>query len=71
MTTQEAITYMQLYKFRLQGSLGDLHNDIEAFDTAINAMKGIDALKAEIKSLRGTFPNEYYLKLIDKHLKRG
>ena len=33
----EAIEYMQLYKLRLQGSVGDLSSDIEAFDKAIEA----------------------------------
>lgn len=35
----EAIEYMQLYKLRLQGSVGDLSYDIEAFDKAIEALK--------------------------------
>ena len=36
---REAIQYMQLYKLRLQGSVGDLSTDIEAFDKAIEALK--------------------------------
>lgn len=35
----EAIEYMQLYKLRLQGSVGDLSSDIEAFDKAIEALE--------------------------------
>ena len=28
----------------------------------------IEDIKAEIKNLKGTFSNEYYLKIIDKHI---
>lgn len=28
----------------------------------------IEDIKTEIKNLRGTFSNEYYLKIIDKHI---
>lgn len=27
----------------------------------------LDKIKAEISKLKGTFPNEYYLKIIDKY----
>ena len=49
----------------------------EAIDTAIKALKEVERLKkaiegakAEILSLKGdNFPNGYYVKIIDKHLK--
>lgn len=39
---REAIQYMQLYKLRLQGSVGDLSTDIEAFDKAIEALEHLE-----------------------------
>jgi len=39
---REAIQYMQLYKLRLQGSVGDLKTDIEAFDKAIEALEHLE-----------------------------
>ena len=39
---REAIEYMQLYKLRLQGSVGDLSSDIEAFDKAIEALEFLE-----------------------------
>lgn len=49
----------------------------EALDTALNALdevekykKAIEEIKAEILSLKGdNFPNCYYVKIIDKHIK--
>ena len=49
----------------------------EALDTALNALdevekykKAIEGIKAEILSLKGdNFPNGYYVKIIDKHIK--
>ena len=49
----------------------------EALDTALNALdevekykKAIEEIKAEILSLKGdNFPNGYYVKIIDKHIK--
>lgn len=51
----------------------------EAIETAIQALKdvekykkAIDDAKAEILSLKGdNFPNGYYVKIIDKHLKEA
>ena len=31
-------------------------------------MSVIEDIKAEIRSLKGTFPSEIYLKIIDKHI---
>ena len=39
---REAIEYMRLYKLRLQGSVGDLSTDIEAFDKAIEALEHLE-----------------------------
>lgn len=49
----------------------------EALETALNALdevekykKAIEEIKAEILSLKGdNFPNGYYVKIIDKHIK--
>lgn len=49
----------------------------EALDTALDALdlvdkykKAIEEIKAEILALKGdNFPNGYYVKIIDKHLK--
>lgn len=58
---------------------GDYNEDEsqEALDTALNALdvvekykKAIEEIKAEILSLKGdNFPNGYYVKIIDKHIK--
>ena len=53
------------------------HEAQEALDTALNALdevekykKAIEEIKAEILSLKGdNFPNGYYVKIIDKHIK--
>ena len=58
---------------------GDYNEDEaqEALDTALNALdeaekykKAIEEIKVEILSLKGdNFPNGYYVKIIDKHIK--
>ena len=45
----EAIEIMQLYKLRLQGSVGDLSSDIEAFDKAIKALEEVERYKKVIE----------------------
>ena len=55
----------------------DEHESQEALDTALNALdevekykKAIEGIKVEILSLKGdNFPNGYYVKIIDKHIK--
>ena len=39
MTREEALVYMKLYRLRLKGSVGDLEEDIKAYDMAIEALK--------------------------------
>ena len=38
MAREEAIVYMKLYRARLKNSVGDLGEDIKAFDAAIDAL---------------------------------
>ena len=32
--------------------------------------QAIEDIKSEILSLKGTFPSEYYVKIIDKHIRK-
>ena len=57
MTTDEAIEYMQLYKLRLQGSVGDLSSDIEAFDKAIEALQQQEEYVAKMDEVRRAYDN--------------
>ena len=82
MTTDKAKeivdTVFEVYYSEYMGQ-GDYNEDEaqEALDTALNALdevekykKAIKEIKSEILSLKGdNFPNGYYVKIIDKHLK--
>lgn len=70
MTTQEAITYLELYKLRLKGSVGDLQEDVEAFNNAIDALKATEEIKKFCAiSSSVVFPEEI-MQIIDKHIRK-
>ena len=67
MTTEEAKTYMQLYKLRLQGSVGDLSADIEAFDKAIEAIEEVERYKKAIEEFYARVDYDCGLKGLDDY----
>ena len=71
MTTEEAKIQIEYRKdFATPAQLEALDMGTKALDEVERYKKAIEEIKAEILSLKGdNFPNGYYVKIIEKHIK--
>lgn len=71
MTTEEAKIQIEYRKdFATPAQIEALDMELKALDEVERYKQAIDDIKAEILSLKGdNFPNDFYVKIIDKHIK--